>query len=91
MCLGIPGEVLDVRDADGFRVGRVRFGGVTREVCLETVPEALPGDFVVVHVGMAIARLDREAAERALRLLERFGDTDATGTLEEGPEEEGAA
>lgn len=56
-------------ERDGVRFGEVRFGGVTREVCLHAVADGRPGDFVLVHVGFAIATLDREAAERALDLL----------------------
>lgn len=69
MCLGIPGEVVSVREEDGVRVGRVRFGGVSREVCLECVPEAVVGDYVLVHVGFAIARLDADEAERTYAIL----------------------
>ncbi|HKD67213.1 MAG TPA: HypC/HybG/HupF family hydrogenase formation chaperone [Candidatus Binataceae bacterium] len=75
MCLGIPGEILDVRDDKGLRVGKVRFAGITREVCLQYVPEAAAGDFVVVHVGFAISKIDPEEAERAYRVLEDLGQT----------------
>jgi hydrogenase expression/formation protein HypC len=70
MCLGIPGEIVSVReDDDGVRFGAVRFGGVSREVCLACVPEAVAGDYVLVHVGFAIARLDAGEAERTYALL----------------------
>lgn len=70
MCLGIPGEIVSVReDDDGVRFGSVRFGGVSREVCLACVPEAVAGDYVLVHVGFAIARLDAGEAERTYALL----------------------
>lgn len=87
MCLGIPGEVLDVREADGLRVGKVKFAGITRDVCLQYVPEANAGDFVVVHVGFAISTIDREEAERSYRVLEELGQTsELTADLdEEGP------
>jgi len=75
MCLGIPGEIVDVREERGVRMGTVRFGGVTREVCLEAQPDAGPGDFVLVHVGMAIAKIDRAEAERAWEILEDLGET----------------
>jgi hydrogenase expression/formation protein HypC len=80
MCLGIPGEVLGVTEGD-LRTGRVRFGGIVKEVCLAYVPEAAVGDFVVVHAGFAISRLDREGAERVFSYLEEL---DATGELDEG-------
>ncbi len=75
MCLGIPGEVVGVRSQDGLRIADVRFAGITREVCLECVPEADVGDFVVVHVGFAISKVDREEAERAYRALDVMGHT----------------
>jgi hydrogenase expression/formation protein HypC len=75
VCLGIPGEVVAVRSQDGLRVGDVRFAGITREVCLECLPEAGVGDYVVVHVGFAISRVDREEAERAYRALDVMGHT----------------
>lgn len=75
MCLGIPGEVVDVREEHGLRMGRVRFAGITREVCLSCVPEAGPGDYVLVHVGFAIATIDAEEAARTYRILEELGQT----------------
>ena len=69
MCLGIPGEVMDVREDDGVRVGKVRFGGVSRDVCLECVPETKVGDYVLVHVGFAISRLDPDEAARTYQTL----------------------
>ncbi len=73
MCLGIPGEIVDVREQDGLRYGRVRFGGIVRDVCLEAQQDAGPGDFVLVHVGFAIAKIDREEAERTFALLAELG------------------
>jgi len=75
MCLGIPGEIISARDEKGLRVGNVRFAGITRQVCLQYVPEASVGDFVVVHVGFAISKIDREEAERSYRILEDLGQT----------------
>jgi hydrogenase expression/formation protein HypC len=80
MCLGIPGEVLRVAD-DELRTSRVRFGGIVKEVSLVYVPQAEAGDFVVVHAGFAISRLDREAAERVFSYLEQL---DATRELSDG-------
>lgn len=75
MCLGIPGEIVTVRQRDGLRFGRVRFGGVVREVCLDYQPDAGIGDYVLVHVGFAIATIDRQEAERAWQVLEDLGQT----------------
>ena len=74
MCLAIPGEVVELFEHEGLRFGKVRFGGVTREVCLEYEPSAAPGDFVLVHVGFAISRIDREEAARTWALLEELGE-----------------
>jgi hydrogenase expression/formation protein HypC len=75
MCLGIPGEIVEVREEGGLRFGTVRFAGVTREVCLECQPDAGLGDFVLVHVGLAIAKIDRDEAARAWEVLEQIGQT----------------
>jgi hydrogenase expression/formation protein HypC len=85
MCLAIPGEIERVRDVDGVRFGTVRFGGITREVCLQTQPDAAEGDFVLVHVGFVIAKIDREEAARAWQLLRELGREEAArAELEEG-------
>jgi hydrogenase expression/formation protein HypC len=73
VCLGIPGEVQSIVEGD-LRLGRVAFGGVIKEVCLAYVPEAQVGDFVVVHAGFAISRIDREAAERVFAYLDELGE-----------------
>jgi len=73
MCLAIPGKILSSSVFDGIRVGRVQFGGIIRETCLDFVPEASVGDYVIVHVGFAISRVDREEAERSYQLLESMG------------------
>lgn len=75
MCLGIPGEILAIREVDGVRMADVRFAGVTRDVCLECLPDAAEGEYVLVHVGFAISRIDRLEAERAYRALDLMGHT----------------
>ncbi len=69
MCLGIPGRVTAIADDAGLRTGVVDFGGVRREVCLAYVPETDVGDYVVVHVGFAISRLDEAEALRTLEII----------------------
>lgn len=81
MCLGIPGEIVSVREERGLRFAKVRFGGITRDVCLECQPQATIGDFVLVHVGFAIARIDRDEAQRAWEVLNEIGQT---AELEDG-------
>lgn len=77
MCLGVPGEILSIDDgeAGALRMGKVRFGGAAKAVCLAYVPEAAVGDFVVVHAGFAISRMDRAAAARVFAYLEEIGAT----------------
>ncbi len=73
MCLAVPGRVVECERREGRRVGVVQFGPVTQPVCLDFVPQAEPGDYVLVHVGFAISRVDAEEAERTYRLLEAAG------------------
>lgn len=73
MCLGIPGEVTALFRKDGLRFAKVRFGGVSREVCLEYQPDTALGDFVLVHVGFAISKLDAQEAARSLEVLQELG------------------
>lgn len=73
MCLAIPGKVLEADEQDGVRLGRVQFGGIIRAVRLDFVPEASVGDYVVVHVGFAISRVDAEEAARTYQLLLEMG------------------
>lgn len=73
MCLGIPGKVLESFDVNGLRMAKVQFGGIVREACLEYTPEAEVGDYVIVHVGFAISKVDEEEAARTYKLLEEMG------------------
>ena len=76
MCLGVPGKVVSLSHTPlGMTMGRVSFGGITKEVCMAYVPDAAVGDYVVVHVGFAIAKIDPEEAERAWRVLAGLGET----------------
>lgn len=72
MCLGIPGQIVDIQspgDSTVPRMGTVDFGGIRRSVCLFYTPEASLGDYVVVHVGFAISTVDRDEAARTLEVL----------------------
>jgi hydrogenase expression/formation protein HypC len=77
MCLAIPGKILTDELRSGVRSGKVQFGGITREACLDFVPEAAVGDYVMVHVGFAISRVDSEEAERTYQILEAMGVLEA--------------
>jgi len=77
MCLGIPGRVIERRDDAGLAVGTVDFGGVRREVCLAYVAdEVAVGDYVVVHVGFAISKVDEEEAKRTFEVLREMSQLD---------------
>ena len=74
MCLALPGRLEETSIGPGaLPFGRVRFGAVTQDVCLACVPDAVTGDWLIVHVGFALQRLDEEAAARTLALLELDG------------------
>ena len=73
MCLAIPGKVLSSEDVGLGRAGRVQFGEVVRPVRLDFVPDAQPGDYVLVHVGFAISKVDEAEAKRTYELLEKMG------------------
>ena len=77
MCLGIPGKIVQMHDDLGLAVGIVDFGGVRREVCLEYVADEVRlGDYVVVHVGFAISKVDEEEAHRTFQVLREMSQLD---------------
>jgi hydrogenase expression/formation protein HypC len=69
MCLGIPGKVVEIRTDGPLRMAKIDFGGVRKEACLEYLPAVGLGDYVIVHVGFAISKLDEEEALRTIELL----------------------
>ena len=78
MCLAVQGQVVKVAD-DPLRTATVSFGGVTKSVSLALVPDAGVGDYVIVHVGFAISKLDEDAARRSLELLAQLDGSGETG------------
>ena len=75
MCLGIPGRIVEITEDAAMPMGIVDFGGVKRETCLAYVAdEVTVGDYVIVHVGFAITKLDEEEAERTFELLREIGE-----------------
>lgn len=89
MCLGVPGQIVAIQGEDDLlRSGKIDFGGVTRDVNLAYVPEAVVGDYVIVHVGFAISRIDEEEAKEVFEFLKTMGGLEE---LEDGSGEEGAA
>jgi hydrogenase expression/formation protein HypC len=77
MCLGIPGQIIEIYSAHGLRMGKIDFGGAAREVCLEYVPEAQVGSYALIHVGFAISLLSEEEAQATLATLREIADIEA--------------
>lgn len=86
MCLGIPGRVLDSWLDHGIRMGRVDFDGVVKRVCLEHVPGAAPGDYVLVHVGFALSQIDEIEARQVFAFLEGMAQLDELAVPSPGDE-----
>ena len=78
MCLAIPGKIEEiVTNEDPLQVrGRVNFGGVVKEVCLAYVPDACVGEYVIVHVGFAISKVDEQEAQTVFAYLKEMGELD---------------
>lgn len=91
MCLAVPGQIKTTEVIRNNRVGQVDFGGITRPVFLDLVPEADTGDYVVVHVGFAISKVQEAEARRTLDRLARTGELKRELALEENAAEQGGA
>jgi hydrogenase expression/formation protein HypC len=74
MCLGIPGKITEIYEKDMLKMGKLDFGGVTKEVCLAYVPEAQVGDYALIHVGFAISLMDEDEALETLKLIKEVVD-----------------
>ncbi len=72
MCLGVPGKIIEIYADRGLRMCKIDFGGVVREACIETLPEAQPGDYTIVHAGFALNLLSEEDALETLDLLRQL-------------------
>ena len=73
MCLAIPGKLIEIStDGSGVRMGKANFGGIVKQVCLEYTPEVEKGDYVLVHVGFALSKVDEAEAARTYQALERM-------------------
>ncbi|MEQ9424337.1 MAG: HypC/HybG/HupF family hydrogenase formation chaperone [Cyclobacteriaceae bacterium] len=85
MCLAVPGKVIEIdpTDANTMKMGKVDFGGIKKKINLDLVPEANIGDYVLVHVGVAISTVDEEEANRTLNFLEGMGELDELKINEE--------
>jgi hydrogenase expression/formation protein HypC len=86
MCLAIPGKLLEIsEDAHGVKMGRANFGGIVKQVCLEYTPEVVAGDYVLVHVGFALSKVDEAEALRtyeALQQLDQLSELETPDVLE---------
>jgi len=92
MCLAIPGKIVEIYEDHGLRMGKLDFGGTVRKCCLQYVPEAVVGDYALVHVGFAISIVDEAEAARTYQLLEEMEELTAQFDAEpaESPERPGA-
>lgn len=72
MCLGVPGKVVEIYEVGGLKMGKVDFGGVTREACLAYVPEIAVGEYTVIHVGFAISQISEEEAMLSLETIQEL-------------------
>lgn len=74
MCLGIPGKITEIYESNDMKMGKVDFGGVIREICLDFVPDAKIGEYTVIHVGFAISLLSEEEANKTLEMLREIAE-----------------
>jgi hydrogenase expression/formation protein HypC len=83
MCLAIPGKIVSISGDDDplTRMGRINFGGVVKEASLAYVPEVVIGDYVIVHVGFALSKVDEAEAQKIFEYLKQMGEL---GDLQEG-------
>jgi hydrogenase expression/formation protein HypC len=77
MCLGVPGKIIEIFEANGLKMAKVDFGGVVRDACLEYVPEAEVNEYVIIHVGFAISQLSEEEAQETLRMIREMSELDS--------------
>jgi hydrogenase expression/formation protein HypC len=77
MCLGIPGKITEIYEVNGLAMGKVDFDGVTREACLAYVPEAVVGDYTIIHVGFALNVISEVEAHETLDLLRQIAELDS--------------
>ena len=73
MCLAVPGKVVEVFEANGTKMGKVNFDGITKEVCLAYLPDIIVGDYTIVHVGFAISKIDEKSALETLQIFRDMG------------------
>ena len=85
MCLAVPGKVISIEKSNvGMNMGKVNFGGIMKQVCLAYVPEVKVGDYVLVHVGFAISKVDEEEAAKVFEYLREMGELEGLEVPNEG-------
>ncbi len=80
MCLGIPARVVELYSANGLKMAKVDFGGVMKEICMEYLPDAVLGDYVIVHVGFGLTIIDEVEARETMELLRQIEATGEEGS-----------
>jgi len=88
MCLGVPGKIIEIYENNDLKMGKIDFGGVTREVCLAYVPEAKVGDYTIIHVGFALNLLSEHEALETLSLLREISNLNVEAGID--PQQSGA-
>jgi len=83
MCLAVPGKIIEIINTENIRMGKIDFGGVIREVCLEAVPEALVEDYVIVHAGFALSVLSEQEALDSLKAFEELDEIENETALDQ--------
>jgi hydrogenase expression/formation protein HypC len=83
MCLGIPGKITEIYQANGLKMAKIDFSGVSREACLEYVPEAQIGNYALIHVGFALNLISEQEALETLDLLRQISDLGSELGLED--------
>ncbi|MGA9398980.1 MAG: HypC/HybG/HupF family hydrogenase formation chaperone [Anaerolineaceae bacterium] len=79
MCLGIPGKIVEIYTSGTLKMAKIDFGGVTREACIETIPEAKVGDYTIIHAGMALNLLSEDEANETLDMLRKMDELGNAG------------
>lgn len=88
MCLGIPGKVIETYEEHDVLMGKVDFGGISKQVCLNLTPDAEVGQYVIVHVGFALQVIDEGEAQKVFEFLQNMDDLDELSTGEKDPDVE---
>jgi hydrogenase expression/formation protein HypC len=85
MCLAILGKIVELEEETPMRMGRIDYGGITRKVCLAYIPDPQIGEYVMVHVGFAISKVDPEEAARTYQYLAEMDQLEEIAVTEPEP------